>query len=198
MHHMSFTEAYKAWRNQARKFNPESIVRGAIDVLGERASDRVEELQKAPWLTMLMVKWACQDRFPGRAHLPSISPEQLYELRQRLWKFPGRLDMRGDNEMPLGLFMRQLTRPQLGFQREFSKSFVREAAMLAEQSEDYPLRRLFKKGCGFDVLEFIDLGLGAFGAILRGDRVLGGVILVWRYANRDGAKGYGLALVSQR
>ena len=173
MHQVSFTEAYTAWRNRARKFNPESIVRGAIEVLGERSSDRVEDLQKAPWLTMLMVKWACQDRFPGRAHLPSISPDQLYELRQRLWKLPDHLRMGGDNEMPLGLFMRQLTRPQLGFQREFSKSFVREAALLAEQGEDYPLRRLFKKRCGFDVLEFIDLGLGAFGAICRGDRALG-------------------------
>ena len=121
---------------------------------------------------MLMVKWACQDRFPGRENLPSISPEKLYELRQRLWKFPEQLDMGGHNEMALGLFMRQLFRPQLGFQRDFSKSFVREAALLAEQSEDYPLRRLFKERSGFDVLEFIDLGLGTFGKILDGNRVL--------------------------
>ena len=173
MHHVSFTDAYKAWRNRARKFNPESIVSGAINVLGERSSDPVEELRKAPWLTMLMVKWACQDRFPGRAHLPSISPEQLYELRQRLWNLPERLHMGGHNEMPLGLFLRQLFRPQLGFQRGFSKGFVREAALLAEQSEDYPLRKLFKERSGFDVLEFIDLGLGTFGKILDGNRVLG-------------------------
>ena len=177
MHHVSFTDAYKAWRNRARKFNPESIVRGAIDVLGERSFDPVEEFRKAPWLTMLMVKWACQDRFPGRAHLPSISPAQLYDLRQRLWKFPEQLDMVNHNEMPLGLFMRQLIRPQLGFQRDFSKSFVREAALLAEQSEDYALRRLFRKRSGFDVLEFIDLSLGTFGKILDGNRVLGNAYL---------------------
>ncbi len=174
---MSFTDAYKEWRNRARRFNIESIVSGAIDVLGERSPDPVEELGRAPWLTMLMVKWACQDRFPGRAHLPSISLEQLDDLRQRLWKFPERLDRSDRNEMPLGLFMRQLTRPQLGFQRGFSKSFVREAALLAEQREDYPLRRLFKKRSGIDVLEFIDLGLGTFGKILDGNRVLGDAYL---------------------
>ena len=59
MHRVSFTDAYKEWRNRARKFNLESIVSGAIDVLGEPTSDPVEELKKAPWLTMLMVKWAC-------------------------------------------------------------------------------------------------------------------------------------------
>ena len=32
---MSFTDAYKAWRNRARKYNLESIVSGAINVLGE-------------------------------------------------------------------------------------------------------------------------------------------------------------------
>ena len=113
----------------------------------------------------------------SEAHLPSISPKQLYELRQRLWKLPERLDMGDHNEMPLGLFMRQLFRPQLGFQRGFSKSFVREAALLAEQSEDYPLRRIFRKRSGFDVLEFIDLGLGTFGKILDGSRVLGDAYL---------------------
>ena len=66
MHLVSFTDAYKEWRNRARKYNLESIVNGAIDVLAEASSDAVEELQKAPWLTMLMVKWACQDRYPGR------------------------------------------------------------------------------------------------------------------------------------
>ena len=170
---VSFTDAYKEWRNRARKYNLESIVNGAIDVLAEASSDAVEELQKAPWLTMLMVKWACQDRYPGRAHLPAISSEQLYDLRQRLWKFPERLDMGGHNAISLELFMRQLLRPQLGFQRGFSKSFVREAALLGEQSEVYPLRKVFKERTGFDVLEFIDLALGTYGKVVDGRRVLG-------------------------
>ena len=178
MHRVSFTDAYKEWRNRARKYSLESIVSGAIDVLGEPpSSDPVEELRKAPWLTMLMVKWACQDRYPGRAHLPSISPEQLYELRQRLWEFPDRLEMGGRNEMPPELFMRLIFRPQLGFQRGFSKSFVREAALLAEQHDDYPLRKVFKERTGFDVLEFIDLALGTFGKILNGERLLGDAYL---------------------
>ena len=171
MHGVSFTDAYKAWRNRARKYNLESIVSGAINVLGELSSDPVEELRKAPWLTMLMVKWACQDRYPGRAHLPSISPEQLYELRQRLWEFPDRVDRGEPNEIPLGLFMRQLFHPQLGFQRGFSKSFVREAALLAEQREDYPLRKHFKQRTGFDVLEFIDLSITMCNEIMGGKRV---------------------------
>lgn len=168
----SFTDVYKEWRNRARKYNLESIVNGAIAVLVEPSSDAIEELQNAPWLTMLLVKWACQDRYPGRAHLPAISPEQLYDLRQRLWKLPERLDMGGHEAISLDLFMRQLLRPQLGFQRGFSKSFVREAALLAEQSDDYPLRKVFKERTGFDVLEFIDLSLGTYSKVVGEKRVL--------------------------
>ena len=174
---VSFTDAYKKWRNRARKFSLESIVSGAIDVLSEPSSDPVAALGKAPWLTMLMVKWACQDRHPGRAHLPAISPAQLHDLRQRLWDIPDRLNRGDDNTMPPELFMRQLIRPQLGFQRGLSKSFVREAVLLAGQHEDYPLRKLFKKKTGFDVLAFIDLSLGTATTIVKGKRAFSDTFL---------------------
>ena len=172
MHRESFADAYRQWRNRARKYNLESIVSGAIDVLCEPSPDPVADLKKAPWITMLMVKWACQESHPGRAHLPSIPRAQLDDLRQRLWEFPGRLDRGGRNSIPLRLFMRQGIRPQLGFQRHLTKSFVREAALLAEQREDYPLRKRFEQKTGFDVSEFIDLSLATYTVIMDGKRVL--------------------------
>ncbi len=174
---MSFTDAYKNWRNRARKFSLESIVSGAIEVLCEPSSDPVAELGKAPWLTLLMVKWACQDRHSGRAHMPAISRAQLNDLRQRLWDFPERLDTGGAGTMPPELFMRQLVRPQLGFQRALTKSFVREAALLGEQHENHPLRRLFVEKTGFDVLAFIDLSLATSTRIVKGERAFPAVFL---------------------
>ena len=177
MSQVSFYDAYKQWRNRARKFSLESIVTGALDLLGEPSTDPLAELGKGPWLTMLMVKWACQDRYPGGAHMPSISRAQLDDLRQRLWDFPERLDRGDRSTMPPELFLRQLIRSQLGLQRGFSKSFVREAALLAEQPEDYPLRKLFKEKTGFDVLEFIDLSLATFTAIAKRDREISDTFL---------------------
>ena len=69
MSNMSFNDVYKAWRNRARKYNLESIDHRALDVLCERETDRMRELEKAPWLTMLMVKWVCQDRHPPARQL---------------------------------------------------------------------------------------------------------------------------------
>ena len=170
---MSFNDVYKAWRNRARKYNLESIVHRALDVLCERETDRMRELEKAPWLTMLMVKWVCQDRHPRPASLPSITPEQFDDLRQRLWELNVPLDMGTGDAMPLELFMRRILRPQLGFQRGFSKGFVREGALIAEHGENHPLRKLFKQKTGFDVLQFIDLSVAICNGIMAGKRVLG-------------------------
>ena len=174
---VSFTDAYKNWRNRARKFSLESIVSGAIEILCEPSSDPVAELGKAPWLTLLMVKWACQDRHSGRAHMPAISRAQLNDLRQRLWDFPERLYTGSAGTMPPELFMRQLVRPQLGFQRALTKSFVREAALLGEQPENHPLRRLFVEKTAFDVLAFIDLSLATSTRIVKGERAFPAVFL---------------------
>ena len=172
MRKLRFYDAYKEWRNRARKYDRESIVHGAVAVLCEPSPNLVTELQKFPWLTLLIVKWVCQDEYPGTGRSRAISRAEFDDLRQRLFEFPERLDRGVGDTMPLGLFMRQLVRPQLGFQRGLSMSFAREAALLAEQREDYPLRQLFKAKTGFDVGDFIDLSLATFSAVADGKRVI--------------------------
>lgn len=167
-----FNEAYKNWRNRTRNYDPQSIVHEALSLLCEPSQDGVAELKKAPWLTMLMVKWVCQDKYLDGKPGSAITRPQLNDLRQRLWELPDRLDRSDRATMPLRLFLRQLLRPQLGFQRGITRSFVREAALLSEQAESYPLRKLFRERAGFDVLEFIDLSLATFGAIMGGGRSL--------------------------
>ena len=104
------------------------------------------------------------------ARLPSISYAQLDDLRQRLWNFPAHIDTGERSEMPLGLFMKQLMRPQIGFQRGFNRAFVREAALLAEHGEDHPLRAFFRHRTGFDLLDFIDLSFALCARIFEGER----------------------------
>ena len=172
MRRVPFNDAYKEWRNRARKYDRESIVNGAIGMLHDPSPDLATDVGKAPWLTLLMVKWVCQDRDLDRRTLPPISPAQLDDLRQRLWNMPERVDRRDPETKPGRLFMRQLIRPQIGFQRGLTNSFAREAALLAEQSDNHPLRELFKAKTGLDVREFIDLSLAAYGAIADGRRVI--------------------------
>lgn len=169
---VSFNDAYKQWRNRARKYDPESIVHDALRLLCEPSVDQVTEIKKAPWLTMLAVKWVCQDRYLDRKHAHAITRQQLNVLRQQLWELPDKLDRSDRQTMPLRLFVRQLLRAQLGFQRGVTRSFVREAVLLAEQDEDHALRKLFREKSGLDVLDFIDFSLATFSAVLDGSRTI--------------------------
>lgn len=170
---MRFNDVYKTWRNRTRRYDPESIVRMALQVLNEPVDDPVEALRQAPWLTLLMVKWVCQDQFQDNKWAPPCTREQVNQLRQRLWEFPESLASRGRDTLPMRLFVRQLLRPQLGFQRQLTKSFVREAALLAMQGPDHPLCQIFRRKTSISLEQFVDLAVATFTAILDGHRVIG-------------------------
>jgi hypothetical protein len=86
-----FYSLYKEVRNGARRYNPESIVRMAMRELYEPVPNKLEDLRRAPWQMLLLVKWICQDNaLDSRA--PDITAEAFYKLRQAIWSIPERLE----------------------------------------------------------------------------------------------------------
>jgi len=169
---ISFNNAYKTWRNRARRYSPESIVRTALQSLQKPASSRLEDMQQAPWLTLLLVKWVCQDRMADHRVGEPITLEAFDDLRQRLWNFPEQIDLGTRDTLPVNLFVRQHLRPQIGFQRSFTPGFMREAALLAQQPQNDPLRCLFEQKTGIGIDEYLDLTFATYAAILNGKRRL--------------------------
>lgn len=169
----SLNEAYKSWRNKVRKYSLVSIVDRALQVLHAHAPDNVEELRKAPWLLLLMVKWACQDRMVHLTRGQPISMGAMDNLRQDLWDFPKEIDNHISEDRPSYLFLRQLLRPQVDLQRRVTLGFVREAALLASQPENSRLRKVFTERTGLAVEAFIDLAFCTYTAILEGRRDFG-------------------------
>lgn len=167
---VSFNDAYKEWRNRARIYRPESVVHTAIEFLRKPAEDRLEEMRRAPWQTMLMVKWVCQDKLTDHNTGESISSSAFDDLRQKLWEFPAHVGLGTRDSLPGQLFFRQLLHAQIGFQRSSSSGFVRQAALLAQQQTDHPLRTLFEKKIGISVLDFMDLALAIYAAVLNGQQ----------------------------
>ncbi len=119
---------------------------------------------------MLLVKWVCQDEFSDRNTDEHITYDAFHDLRQKLWEFPNKISVGTRDTLPGQLFFRRLINPQIGFQRPSSPGFVREAALLAQQQPDHPLRRLFEKKVGVGILDFLDLTFATYAAILDGKR----------------------------
>ena len=128
---IGFYDAYKEWRNRARKYQPQSVINTAMRYLCKPTSNKLEDIQRAPWQVLLLVKWVCQDKSASDSSGEEITIAAFDDLRQRLWSLPERVNLGARDTLPGKLFFRQLLHPQIGFQRRLSPGFVREAALLA-------------------------------------------------------------------
>lgn len=164
-----FYSLYKEVRNGARRYNPESIVRMAMRELYEPVPNKLEDLRRAPWQILLLVKWICQDDAQD-PRAPDITFDAFYTLRQAIWSMPERLVSGIGDTLPGYLFFRQLLHAQAAMQRRFSTGFVREAAILLQQDRNHPLRKMFNEKTGLRLNDFVDLAFALYCGLLEGKR----------------------------
>lgn len=132
-----FYSLYKEVRNGARRYNPESIVRMAMRELYEPVPNKLEDLRRAPWQILLLVKWICQDDAQD-PRAPDITFDAFYTLRQAIWSMPERLVSGIGDTLPGYLFFRQLLHAQAAMQRRFSTGFVRRLPSYFSRTETTP------------------------------------------------------------
>ena len=94
MRKLSFDDRYKQFRNQLRKYNLDSIVRQALRYTSTPPSDVLEDLRRAPWLAMLIAKWALLDKMVPANYGPAITPGAFKGLMQQLWSIESDLKPR--------------------------------------------------------------------------------------------------------
>jgi hypothetical protein len=163
---MSFEDAYRGWRNRARRFSRQSIIEKVFASLGD-ADGTVEGLRNAPWNLLLILKWVCQDRM--MASRTPISDAEFRQLRQDLWSFPERIGFRIEGASAF-LLLRQIIAAQLRFQLPISPGFVRDAAILSRLDPNSILRRHFVSQTGIQPDEFIDFSYALFTAFGTDER----------------------------
>jgi hypothetical protein len=166
---MDFFSVYKELRNRMRKFQPRSIVRMSLTALSQPAGSTLEELQKQPWQTLLLVKWVLHDNMASDQTGREITPAEFDDLRRRLYNFPQRISL-SPEEGSRSLFLRRMLHQQVAFQRKLSRAFTREAALLAGLSPTPPLQALFREKTGLDAIQFMDFALATYAAVLEGKR----------------------------
>jgi hypothetical protein len=167
---VDYFSAYKTIRNKLRKFAPQSVVECALNVLWTPHENKVEMLKQAPWQTLLLVKWALINRQASDRTGERLSKEKFDAIRQSLWDLPEAV--RRVEGQSLELFMRQITYQQMEFQRSETPVFARQPALLGALDQNHPLRRMFHETTGLDVLDFLDLSLATYSAIIGGQRLI--------------------------
>ena len=163
MRKLSFDDRYKQFRNQLRKYNLESIVRQALRYTSTPPSDVLEDLRRAPWLAMLIAKWALLDKMVPANYGPAITPEAFEGLMQQLWSIES--DLKPRTEMHgTPLLLRSLSFVQIAFQARNTRSFLRLPMLVSRLPENHRLRQLFLQQWDMSPDHFVDLAICLYGA----------------------------------
>ncbi len=161
-------EAYRTIRNRLRKYSASSIIDAALLILWNPPPNKLEEIRGAPWLTLLIVKWALQDNGVNLRIGAAIPMEEMNRIRQELWDLPEKVR---DNAAPTNilLMLRKIMHAQVEFQRLESQGFMRWAALYARIPEDRNERRQFRDAFGMEPDVFMVLSFALYAAVLSGE-----------------------------
>lgn len=166
---MYFHLLYNQVRLQLRRLAPESVALEVIRQINEPAPDSLEELRKAVWQSLLLVKWAFQENTGHLAITRNATSQDIQQLRQMLWQ------VQGHGDSPIGahntafIFMRQLLWPQVELQKLETKSLVREEAILSRLSDSHRLKKLIRNEIGLNPEVLVDLKLAVFSGLTSGN-----------------------------
>ena len=161
-------ETYKAVRNQLRRYNASSLVELALSELWKETGSSVELLRTFPWFTLLLVKWALQDKLTHMRIGPDISQQVIERLRQTLWNAQDGSEARAENKN-IWLMMRSLIYVQICFQQPPTVSFLRWPALYARLPHGHKCRKQFRAAMGMEPDVYMDLTFGLYAAVLNKD-----------------------------
>jgi hypothetical protein len=159
----TFEERYKQFRNLLRRYNLESIVYEAIRHTATPPDNVLEDLQRVPWLAMLIAKWALADKMVAAGHGPAITTGEFEGLMQQLWSFEGDLHPQGQGAGTY-LLLRRISAVQVAFQARNTRAFLRIPMLLTRRPENYSLRLLFQQQWGMPPDHFVDLAICLYSA----------------------------------
>lgn len=162
-------EAYRAILNKLRRYSGTSIVELALQILWNPPKEPGGAVKAAPWLTLLLVKWAMQDNLVNMRVGPAIPPQVFYDLRQKLWELQDVCCIGQSNGW---LMIRNIIHVQIEFQRHESWGFLRWPALYAQLKPGTTNRNQFVQVMGMEPEDYIDMTLGLYAAVMKGNQIL--------------------------
>lgn len=160
MNNREFYDRFKPIRNTFRQFDPKSILQMSLEILSRREKNRIDQVQKHPWLHLLLLKWVFLDDEVNRSGRPAITLHQLQMLLQRTYELSW--GSRGPNEFEgLTLFMRALAAQQFLYQHPLNlDGLARQHALFAGLEKGHFFEREFLRAKGLPIEVFVKLALG--------------------------------------
>lgn len=152
-----YFSAYKGVRNKFRNYDSLALIDGCIRYLHHPTPDQLQQLQKQPWLVLLLIKWILIDEqsfFHGKKF---PTDHEIHELLQLVHDLGSsiRLPSQFDHHV---LFFRSIAYQQFIYQREFALSYLsRQIALFSELESNHLIQTQFRQITGLDIGRFLEL-----------------------------------------
>jgi len=154
-----YYSAYKRIRNKFRKYNSLSVIIGCFNYLYSPAKDKMEELNKQPWLILLLVKWILLDEQFNVHNEKSIPANKLNAILQAVHDLGGITRLPSDFEH-YTLFFRSMAYQQFFYQHQFSPSHLaRQQILFGELPENNLIHSKFEELTSLKISRFLELSL---------------------------------------
>ena len=147
-----------------RQFSAVSVVEAAFARL-QASGATIEVLQRRPWLVLLLVKMALQDRREYISIGPRIPFELFDQLNDELWGMTDPSSV-GEPETRIYATLRAIWHAQSGFQSPHSWDFLRWPALVARLDARHIVRQQFVDAIQIEPEVFSDLALALYSAVL--------------------------------
>ena len=135
-----FYEAYKRIRNKFRNYDSKLLIIGCLKYLHQPTQNKIDQLQKQPWLVLLLIKWVLLD---DQSFAPRKRPPTSHDLNALLQSVHDlgstiRLPTQFDHHR---LFIRSISFQQFIYQREFSLSHLsRQIALFSKLPDTHLIK----------------------------------------------------------
>lgn len=158
---------FKKVRNQFRKYNSYDLIGGALEYINTPYKDKIEMIERHPWLTLLLIKWVLLDRnYPNAKGIP-VRNKDVHRLLQLTYELVDKLRMPNEYEHH-SLFFRNMAFQQIVYQTDFSYSHLsRQAILFSSLDKNHYIYKSFKNKTGLEIQEYLDLSLATISRFLN-------------------------------
>lgn len=164
-------DTYREVINVLRQYSAQAVVQVALNELWREPENKLEFVQRLPWLHLLLVKWALQDKRVGLTFGPlynRYTAQIHHDLVGKLWNVKHRATE--DEPSPGAIFrlMRRTMHTQFDFQRGPDWSFLRWPALISRLPAEHGARRQFETAMGMSPETYAALAVAVF-SYVQGD-----------------------------
>lgn len=154
-----YFEAYKRVRNKFRNYDSLLLIASCLEYLHKPTKNNLEQLQKQPWLVLLLIKWIVLDEqsfSPGKKRPTIIDLNAILRSVHDLGSSI-RLPTQFDHHR---LFFRSIAFQQFIYQRNFSLGQLsRQIALFSKLPNNHLIKVQFKLVTGMEINRFLELSL---------------------------------------